>query len=43
MALKPRLSPQQIERIRDLAWRPLKEKYGTNRSRMAADLGVSQG
>lgn len=42
MAPKPRLSPQQIERLRDLAWRLLKEKYGTNRSRMAADLGVSQ-
>lgn len=42
MAPKPRLSPQQIDRLRDLAWHLLRERYGTNRSRMAVDLGVSQ-
>lgn len=42
VAKKPRLSPTQVGRLRDLANRLLNEQFGGNRSKFAPVLGVSQ-
>jgi hypothetical protein len=42
VAPKPRLSPDQIDQLRVVARRVLADRYGSNRSRLAGDLEVSQ-